>query len=205
MTTPILDSSRNASRLERRKARTRAAILEAARKLFQEQGFESTSIAQIAEAADSGVGTLYGYFSNKDDILHEVLRSHAEQVNREVLTQVDENTPALERICLGFDGFARYLRENRVLLHSAFQVDSRNPDSDANNPSGWLVRVFARMIREGGERNEIAVLPPETTARALISAYNMAMLGIGHWRGLEDDTQTANELDQMVRQLFALR
>lgn len=201
MTTPTLDSTRNASRLERRKARTRAAILEAARQLFQEQGFESTSIAQIAEAADSGVGTLYGYFSNKDDILHEVLRSHGEQITREFLDSVNEQTPALERLCLALNGFARYLRDNRILLHSAFQVDSRNPRAESN-PSAWIIRQYTMMIRDGIERGELAPVPPETTARALVSAYTMAMLGVAHWRGAEDDPRTACDLEAMTRQLL---
>lgn len=201
MTTPTLDTSRSASRLERRKARTRAAILEAARKLFQEQGFESTSIAQIAEAADSGVGTLYGYFSNKDDILHEVLRAHGEQVTREFLESVNESTPMLERIVMALGVCVRYLRENRILLHSAFQVDSRSPNAEGN-PNAWLIRQFAMMIRTGAERGEVADLPPETTARSLVSIYTMSMLGIGHWRGFEDDERTACELEAMVRQML---
>ena len=40
-------------RLERRKARTRAAIISAASKLFHERGYEDTSIQQIAELADT--------------------------------------------------------------------------------------------------------------------------------------------------------
>ncbi len=204
MTTPTLDSSRNASRLERRKARTRAAILEAARKLFQEQGFESTSIAQIAEAADSGVGTLYGYFSNKDDILHEVLRAHGEQVTREFLGSVNENTPMLDRILLALGVFARYLQDNRILLHSAFQVDSRNPHAEST-PNVWVIRQFTMMIRSGIERGEIADIPAETTSRALVSAYTMSMLGIGHWRGAEDDPRTTRDLEAMVRQMLTLK
>lgn len=201
MTTPTLEISRNASRLERRKARTRAAILDAARQLFQEQGFESTSIAQIAEAADSGVGTLYGYFSNKDDILHEVLRAHGEMVTREFLESVNENTPMLDRMLMALGVFAHYLRENRILLHSAFQVDSRNSRAESN-PNAWIIRQFTMMIRTGSERGELADVDPETTARALVSVYTMCMLGIGHWRGFEDDARTSRELETMVRQML---
>lgn len=202
MTTTVLDSPHNATRLERRKARTRAAILEAARRLFQEHGFESTSIAQIAEAADSGVGTLYGYFSNKDEILREVLRAHGEQVTREFLQSVNDNTPAIERICLALDGFTRYLRENRMLLLSAFRADSRSRDEEDSH-AAWLTRAFASMLRDGIESREFRPVPPETTARALISAYTMAILGIGHWRGLENDPQTARDLEAMTRQMLS--
>ncbi len=56
-------------RTERRKARTRAALLDAARGLFAAQGLETTTVAQIAEAADIAVGSFYNYFRTKDELL----------------------------------------------------------------------------------------------------------------------------------------
>ncbi|MCA9823169.1 MAG: helix-turn-helix transcriptional regulator, partial [Dehalococcoidia bacterium] len=75
MTTLIAGSS--TTRLERRKARTRASILSAAEQLFGSRGYDDTSIAQIAETADTGVGTVYGYFASKAEILQAVLRDHS--------------------------------------------------------------------------------------------------------------------------------
>ncbi|GCE30755.1 hypothetical protein KDA_62390 [Dictyobacter alpinus] len=46
----------------------RAAILAAARKLFVKKGYEETTIADIASAANVAVGTVYLYFRNKRDI-----------------------------------------------------------------------------------------------------------------------------------------
>jgi AcrR family transcriptional regulator len=50
----------------------RGAIIEAARTLFAKQGYEETTIAEIARAAGVGVGTVYLYFQNKRQILVEV-------------------------------------------------------------------------------------------------------------------------------------
>jgi AcrR family transcriptional regulator len=50
----------------------RLAILYAARELFASQGYEETTIAQIAQAAGVAVGTVYLYFSSKHDILVDV-------------------------------------------------------------------------------------------------------------------------------------
>jgi AcrR family transcriptional regulator len=50
----------------------REAIIEAARTLFAKQGYEETTIAEIARAAGVGVGTVYLYFQHKRQILIEV-------------------------------------------------------------------------------------------------------------------------------------
>ena len=49
--------------------RTRTAILEAALDLFSEQGFDPTTMEQIAARAEVGIATLYRYFPTKDGIL----------------------------------------------------------------------------------------------------------------------------------------
>lgn len=57
---------------ERKKARTRAAIQDAALDLFQRQGYHETTIGQIAEAAEVSQSTLFRYFSTKEDtVLHD--------------------------------------------------------------------------------------------------------------------------------------
>lgn len=52
---------------ERKKARTRAAIQDAALRLYLEQGYNATTIGQIAEAADVSQATFFRYFATKED------------------------------------------------------------------------------------------------------------------------------------------
>ena len=62
---------------EKKKARTEAALLDAALALFCEQGYASTTVEQIAERAVVGVGTVYNSFGSKDGLLVAVIyRDH---------------------------------------------------------------------------------------------------------------------------------
>jgi AcrR family transcriptional regulator len=60
-------------RVERRKARTRANLLAAARHLFAARGIERATIAEIAEHADIAIGSFYNYFSTKDELLDALI------------------------------------------------------------------------------------------------------------------------------------
>jgi AcrR family transcriptional regulator len=54
---------------ERKKQKTRDAIQREAMRLFQEQGYEATTIEQIAAAADISPSTFFNYFPTKEDVV----------------------------------------------------------------------------------------------------------------------------------------
>jgi AcrR family transcriptional regulator len=53
---------------ERKKARTRRAISDTATRMFMERGFEAVTLAEIAEAADVSVKTVFNYFGCKEQL-----------------------------------------------------------------------------------------------------------------------------------------
>ncbi|MEM7413443.1 MAG: TetR/AcrR family transcriptional regulator [Myxococcota bacterium] len=100
------------SRVERRRASTRARIVEAAERLMRDRGVEAVTIQDITEAADVGHGTFYLHFKTKADVLQPVIAHLSEQVH----AQVDRaargaEDPAL-RMALGFRILLRAISED---------------------------------------------------------------------------------------------
>jgi AcrR family transcriptional regulator len=196
-----MTSAEPQGRLQRRKARTRAAIVLAATELFHENGYEATSIQQVAELADTGVGTLYGYFPSKRDILREVLKASSDEALGRYFAIVDQSTTSIDRICTAMAIFAEYIRENHRVLAATFQASARERRGDEHS-SDMLVGAFAALINAGIERGEICPLPAQTTAQLLISTVSLAVLGIGIWAGREDDPELVPELQEIARKML---
>lgn len=195
MTAPAISGL---GRLERRKARTRASIISAASKLFHDRGFEETSIQHIAELADTGVGTLYGYFESKDDILREVLQTERDEALEQYFASIDEKTLYMDRAVMAVHSLALYLRKNRRILVAAFQVGARNRQVDEVQ-AAWLHAGFREMIASGIASGEFRALPLDATVRMIIGTTMLAMLGIGNWAGEEEKPGTLADLEALTR------
>jgi len=71
---------------ERKKQHTRETIERVALELFAERGYDETTLAEIAEAADVSPRTIFSYFQSKEDILFCTESGYVEEV-REALQQ----------------------------------------------------------------------------------------------------------------------
>ena len=54
---------------DRKRARTRKALVDAATELFERNGYEQTTVAEIAAAAEIGTRTFFSYFASKEELL----------------------------------------------------------------------------------------------------------------------------------------
>ena len=93
---------------ERQKAERRQAISKAAVELFERQGFQNTTIEQIAGQAGVSPPTVFKYFGNKQEIILEILH-HADQRaisdTRSLIHEIDDPVEALchlERLLTGY-------------------------------------------------------------------------------------------------------
>lgn len=155
-------------RVQRRKERTRARIFTEAMRLFTEQGFEATTVAQISEAADIGKGTFFTYFATKQDVFYYL----GEQVLQTVLEQDDPALPAADRLrralAVAADWFDDHESEARqMVLARLSALPAQSPSPNRRRAR----RLLAEVLRDGMRAGELRSVPEDDAVLAVISAY----------------------------------
>ncbi|QUX27131.1 TetR family transcriptional regulator [Nocardiopsis akebiae] len=98
----------------RRRRRNRAAIQEVALRLFERQGYEATTVAQIAREAGVSHMTFFRCFPSKEDV---VLRDEYDPMLEELVREQPDTLPAVERIHRAtLVGLGRVYEDSREVL-----------------------------------------------------------------------------------------
>ncbi|WP_216216152.1 TetR/AcrR family transcriptional regulator [Amycolatopsis aidingensis] len=79
---------------ERKKQRTREALFEAATRLFQEKGYERTTVAEIAAEAGVSTKTLFNYFPGKEELIFGHRRERIEVLRERIVARGGRERPA---------------------------------------------------------------------------------------------------------------
>ncbi|MEO6154415.1 MAG: TetR/AcrR family transcriptional regulator [Thermomonas sp.] len=96
----------------------RAAILEAARRLFITQGYERVSMDQIASEAGVSKLTVYSHFGDKESLFGDAVRAHCEQGMPTSLFDEDAQMPLRKRLeVIGHAFFAMVMAPEAVAGH----------------------------------------------------------------------------------------
>ncbi|HBE79228.1 MAG TPA: hypothetical protein DDW65_15865 [Firmicutes bacterium] len=164
-----------ATRREREQQMRRDAILEAAKELFRDKGFESTTVDEIAALAELGKGTIYSYFKSKDEIYIAILESEFEVLEKWMVEAIENSTTAEDALSKLYDTFIKYNRERRGFIKALFvQVDQQPSVGMAEILRGlkgktaeWT-RLVGQVLQGGIDRGESDSFDVERMAKVVI-------------------------------------
>jgi AcrR family transcriptional regulator len=170
MKEPTMSTS-STSRRERKKQRNRARILDAARALFQAQGYEATTVDEIAAAADFSRGTVFNYFPTKGHLLYEIAADEMETLTHMVAEGMDDVPSAVEKIRRVMRLFVAdtvpFLQITRRVLLETLMHPAEVP-----SPVVYLERILTGLVAEAQSLGEVrADLDPANVARAVVGVY----------------------------------
>ena len=134
-------------RRERKKLQSKHTIMTAAVKKFMAKGVRETSIADIMNEAELGIGTFYNYFESKESLLLCLLEGIVDETRRLAAQRMDENVPAaqlLEEIVMLT---AEKLDENRFVLPLFLSASEHSALPRPRHGSATSTRPSAAPIR----------------------------------------------------------
>lgn len=135
------------SRKEREREFHRRFILERSVSLFARHGFEATTMDMIAEAAEVSKGTVYNYFSNKQELFRTLIEwgsGRAREIGVETLSTPD--TTHVERIRMFVQLFLEFFETGRDIHQILVREGDRADISMKDTLAGPLRRNFMQLI-----------------------------------------------------------
>ena len=164
-------------RRQREKENIRSRILEEARLLFFEKGYDNASIRNIAERIEYSVGTIYLYFKDKDSIFHALqLEGFTMLMDKmQVLESVEHPFERLKAMGTIYLDFAK---KNPELYDLMFIL--RAPMNCLEEHEGWMegLKTFNFLIKIVKECQEIGQFRHHADAETLAFSIWSSVHGI---------------------------
>ncbi|MBM4795973.1 TetR/AcrR family transcriptional regulator [Streptomyces sioyaensis] len=179
-------------RRERKKARTRQALADAALRLFTERGFDNVGVREVAEAADVSLSTLFKHFPNKEALVFDL----DADIESALVAAVRERAPGQSAL--------HALRDHMVRTRTALRTDDPMFVLVESTPA---LRDYARRMWSRHEKTLAAALADATglapddpavagLARFALEAPSIANAG-------EDPPRTMRELFTLLEDGWA--
>ncbi|MBW1838192.1 MAG: TetR/AcrR family transcriptional regulator [Deltaproteobacteria bacterium] len=133
-------------------------ILEAAIKVFADQGFFQSTISMVAGEAGVADGTIYLYFKNKDDILVQIFSYKAKQVFNRFREEVDKAKTAIDKLRnLVFRHLQEFQRDRdmAVVYQAETHQKNRLVEGQIKEMSKMYMDIVSEIVEQGQEEGSM--------------------------------------------------
>ncbi len=162
------------------KAETRRLLLDAACVLFEEKGYERTTMRELASSAGVALGTIFQHFPDKPSLLVAAFEDDIGRVVAnvfETLPQEDLRAQFLHLTEMLYRFYATRPKLSRTLVKNAVFLDGQNAETLQSQVAD-LLDVLSQLIQAATERGEIECdLVPEEAAMAYWADYLLGLIG----------------------------
>jgi AcrR family transcriptional regulator len=144
-------------RRERRKQEVRERILAAARSLFAKQGFEATTVDEIAKTADVVPATFFNHFQSKQALLGLMAGEVFETLHAMTAQHLEGPGSSVEKLRGFVASISESIASSRGVARDVF-LEFLRTDATPDEPHPYLDRLvgpFVALVAEGQRRGEL--------------------------------------------------
>jgi AcrR family transcriptional regulator len=155
-------------RLTQRGRDRRDQLITCAARLFAERGYHPTSVSDIVEALGVGKGVFYWYFSSKEELLSELLKSSNYDLRKRQQQAIGDEPDPVRRIELGIHASLEWFHEHReyfAIIQFAATDETFAPVLRRNREIAIADTI--RHLKDGIVEGRIADQDPEMLAHAI--------------------------------------
>jgi AcrR family transcriptional regulator len=153
-----MESISDVTRRERKKQETRQKIVKIAMYFFLKQGFDSTTMEQIAEEVDISKATLYNYFPVKEAIISEYWQNNVKEIKLQILKMIQLLPDTKSRVQKTFNKAATELFKSKQDIYKIYLSywlrNLNNPSLNERLRSGFE-DIFTMIIKLGQQSGDI--------------------------------------------------
>jgi AcrR family transcriptional regulator len=170
-------------RRERRKLEVRGRIVEAARELFDVQGFDATRVSQIADRADVAEKTFFNHFPTKQHVMRELALESVGDLLDRVEDARRQPGGTRGRLLYFFSQVAEGAEQGGPMRRELV-TEMIHAQHDTSEETVRVQRVhdgFAAIVADGLASGELATRhDPETLANVILGAFYALMFSWAH-------------------------
>src|SRR5215469_3644477 len=166
---------------EQNKQRNFEHIKQAAKRLFEQKGYEETTTREIAEAAEIGTGTLFLYVRDKAELLLLVYADSLEELSASVFSTLPRDMMLLDTLIHVFSSFFRFYEQHpanarHFLKELLFHPGESKGHQSFASLNEKLVERLAHLVRHAQERGEVRDdVEPRLAATSFFALYFAAV------------------------------
>ena len=183
---------------------TRAKLIEAAREMFADRGYEAATVRDIAAAANLSTGAVFASFADKADLFSEVIVAEYEFMHTTMVAATDESVPARETLLnLLTMAYESYLTQIRLVQAALGFCWMRDLVSEQRHIEAVdLVRGhLAAVLQRGVDSGELSpMLDVKLTSEMLWETYLSNYRGVifEGWGRDALRSRMASQLDVLI-------
>ncbi|CAM4523910.1 AcrR family transcriptional regulator [Paenibacillus endophyticus] len=152
----------------------RQQVVDAAAKSFALFGYKATTMDQVAKIANVGKGTIYTFFSNKEELFHEIMKKLIMEMKLVAEKVLDPNRGFFDNLHAALEQLLEFREEHELALklsHEVREIGTPMAVEGMQQIEKAVVGYIQNQVQQAMDKGEIKPCNPEITAFVMLRLY----------------------------------